>query len=96
MVVVYLTNGFGNNIFQCVAGKLLSIYHNQDLVVIPPSDDYYANSDLKSLNIELSNDVDFKNCVDVNDFNYLTFILEQVTDYYIKMSLTVNQRLKVI
>ena len=76
MVVVYLTNGFGNNIFQCVAGKLLSIYHNQDLVVIPPSDDYYANSDLKSLNIELSNNVDFKNCVDVNDFNYLTFFNE--------------------
>ena len=85
MVVVYLTNGFGNNIFQYVAGRLLSTFHNQELVVIPPSDDYYANSDLELLNIGLSNSINFGNCVDVNDHNYFVFFDKKYEDKNFKL-----------
>jgi hypothetical protein len=73
LVVVHLTNGFGNNIFQYVAGRLLSTYHNQELVVIPPHSNYYADPDLEDVNIELSDNVDFNvdDCINVDDNNYL-------------------------
>ena len=85
MVVVHLTNGFGNNIFQYVAGRLLSTFHNQELIVIPPSADYYANSDLKLLNIGLSDSINFDNCVDVNDHNYIMFFDKKYEDKNFKL-----------
>ncbi len=91
MVVVYLTNGFGNNIFQYVAGRLLSTFHNQELVVIPPSDDYYANSDLELLNIGLSNSINFGNCVDVNDHNYFVFFDKKYEDKNFKLKGYLNK-----
>jgi len=50
MVVVKLTNGFGNNLFQFVAAKQLSKYHDQELVVLC-AEEYYAKSDLQDLGI---------------------------------------------
>jgi hypothetical protein len=44
-IAVQLTNGFGNNIFQYVAARLLSEYLESDLMLIPPTPDYYAIPD---------------------------------------------------
>ena len=33
MVIIKLTNGFGNNLFQYIAGRLLAEFHNQSLFV---------------------------------------------------------------
>lgn len=49
MIIVKLTNGFGNNIFQMVAGRLLAEYKNCDLFFIEPFDDYYASEALQKL-----------------------------------------------
>ena len=71
MVVVQLTNGFGNNLFQYIAAKQLADFHQQPLYVLPPSSDYYALSDLASLGIDFTpppqSDDHF---VSVTDANY--------------------------
>tara|TARA_R110000824_G_scaffold345000_2_gene531703 strand:- start:200 stop:1120 length:921 start_codon:yes stop_codon:yes gene_type:complete len=55
MVTVYLTDGFGNNLFQYVAGKLLASHHQLPLKIVPPSSTYYATPYLEELlNIKLS------------------------------------------
>lgn len=51
MITVQLTNGFGNNIFQYAAARLLAEYHGQELSVLPPSPDYYAIQDLEQLGV---------------------------------------------
>lgn len=51
-VAVQLTNGFGNNIFQYTAGRLLSEFLGSDLMLIPPSKNYYGIEELKKLNID--------------------------------------------
>ena len=53
MVIVKLSNGFGNNLFQYVAGRLLAEFHNQKLVCEPLEDNYYATQDLKNLNVPI-------------------------------------------
>jgi hypothetical protein len=51
MVRTYLTDGFGNNLFQYIAGKLIAEKHKVELQVVPPHKNYYACKDLSQLNI---------------------------------------------
>ena len=53
-VAVQLTNGFGNNIFQYTAAKLLAEYLDSDLVLLSPNKNYYAIPDLKSLGMDFT------------------------------------------
>ena len=53
-VAVQLTNGFGNNIFQYVACRLLAEHHDSSYHVIPPSQDYYAIEGLQNLGVNVS------------------------------------------
>lgn len=53
MILVQLTNGFGNNLFQYIAAKLLSEYHQQELIAIPPTEDYYGIEDLKNIGVDI-------------------------------------------
>lgn len=68
-VSVQLTNGFGNNIFQYVAARLLAEYLGSDLVLIPPSPNYYAIEDLKKLNIPF-NSLNRSQIINVKDSHY--------------------------
>ena len=43
MIIVKLTNGFGNNLFQYIAGRLLAEFHKQDIICEPILKNYYAN-----------------------------------------------------
>ena len=52
LVTVKLTNGFGNNIFQYTAAKLLASRLDYAVQAIPPSPDYYAIADLKALGVQ--------------------------------------------
>lgn len=70
MVVVHLTNGFGNNLFQYVAARLLAEFHNKDLVVIPPNKDYYATKELEKVGVDFSKEQKTGNFVKVNEKNY--------------------------
>tara|TARA_R100001509_G_scaffold164211_1_gene141007 strand:- start:6276 stop:7106 length:831 start_codon:yes stop_codon:yes gene_type:complete len=49
LIVIQLTNGFGNNLFQYNAAKLLAEFLGQEVYCVPPFQDYYAISSLKSL-----------------------------------------------
>jgi len=40
MIVSHITNGFGNNIFQCVAGKILAEHHETEHYFITETPDY--------------------------------------------------------
>ncbi len=53
MVIVKLTNGFGNNLFQYIAGRLLAEFHNQKVLCVPLEHNYYATEDLKNLNVPI-------------------------------------------
>ena len=53
MIYVRLTNGFGNNLFQCNAARLLAMHHGVDYCAIAPNKDYYGIDPLKSLGINI-------------------------------------------
>ena len=53
MIAVKLTNGFGNNLFQYNAGRLLADFLHQDIYGIVPSVDYYAIPCLEKLGFNL-------------------------------------------
>ena len=46
-VLVNMTNGFGNNIFQYTAARLLATFHKKEVYANPPWEDYYGISDLE-------------------------------------------------
>ena len=97
-IAVQLTNGFGNNIFQYVAARLLSEHLESDLMLIPPTPDYYAIPDLQTLGMSF-NQKKIKNVINVVDKHYkscynrvlkgrdiiLSGYFEDYTNYYDKL-----------
>ena len=75
MVLVKLTNGFGNNLFQYIAARRLADYHKKKLILIPLYNNYYGLNDLTSLGLKYHSVVNnYKgNCKIVNDDNYSEF-----------------------
>ena len=74
MVFVKLTNGFGNNLFQYIAGRLLADHHKKKLVLIPPFKDYYGLKEIIKLGLKLDaieNQIDLSNCELITERNYL-------------------------
>ena len=69
MIYIQLTNGFGNNLFQYIAGRLLATFHEQEVVVMPPTQDYYGISEFKKIGINVQN-AEVPKCENVNDINY--------------------------
>lgn len=72
MVCVQLTNGVGNNLFQYVAGKMLAAYHSQELVILPPTEDYYGIGELNKIGIKVS-PRDVPQSEKVTDLNYPSY-----------------------
>ena len=68
MIYVQLTNGFGNNMFQYVAARLLATYLHQDLVVVPPTEDYYGIEELGKLGVKVGGKLP-PGAPEVNDIN---------------------------
>jgi hypothetical protein len=93
MILVQLTNGFGNNIFQYTAAKLLADFHSQEVFAVLPSSDYYAFSDLKNLGIQFyegpknlssfvrGNDQNYRDLFNV-EFSHHNFILNGYFENY--------------
>jgi len=74
MIFVKLTNGFGNNLFQYIAGRLLSEHHRKKLILIPPFKDYYALNDIEQLNLfydDICYDIASKKIIRIQDNEYL-------------------------
>ena len=73
MVFVKLTNGFGNNLFQYIAGRLLAEYYNKKIVLCPPFENYYGIIQFEKLNLEYDGLSTYcnDNKKHVNDQNYL-------------------------
>lgn len=72
-VITQLTNGFGNNIFQYVAAKLLAEHHNLEVSAVPAGADYYAVPDLEGMGVNFLNQsqIPTTNVRNVNESNYL-------------------------
>ena len=93
MILVQLTNGFGNNLFQYNAGKLLANFLGQEVCVIPPSHDYYAIPCLEKLGMDLDpphlsgynmlNDGSYKSAFDKKYVDYNFFLKGYFEDYTI-------------
>ena len=81
MIFVKLTNGFGNNLFQYIAGRLLAEHHHKKLILIPPFKDYYALNDIEQLNLfydDISYNIDDKNIIKIQDNEYLLAFNKQM------------------
>ena len=81
MIFVKLTNGFGNNLFQYIAGRLLAEHHHKKLILIPPFKDYYALSDIEQLNLfydDICYDIDGKKIIRIQDNEYLLAFNKQM------------------
>tara|TARA_R110002153_G_scaffold1395_1_gene7182 strand:- start:6937 stop:7764 length:828 start_codon:yes stop_codon:yes gene_type:complete len=70
MIASQLTNGFGNNLFQCIAGKLLATHLNREHFFISPYPDYYGDQFLRELGFRKKALKDVANKVFVNEGNY--------------------------
>lgn len=68
-IAVNLTNGFGNNIFQYSAARLLAEHLGSDLVLIPPTKNYYGIKELENLGIKFI-EKKLNNPINVVDKNY--------------------------
>lgn len=76
MIYVQLTNGFGNNLFQYNAARLLAAFHEQELVAVPPSSDYYGIEEFKKIGIEIR-PADLPDCEKVNETNFTHYFNTQ-------------------
>jgi hypothetical protein len=72
VVYIQLTNGFGNNLFQYAAGRLLATFHGQEVTVMPPTPNYYGIGEFRKIGIELKN-AEIPDTERVNDVNYTHF-----------------------
>jgi len=70
-VLVNMTNGFGNNIFQYTAARLLATFHNKEVYAIPPWADYYGIPDLQKLGIKFSAQKADSEVLFISDQNYV-------------------------
>ncbi len=86
-IYVQLTNGFGNNIFQYVAARLLAEHHNKELCALAPYRDYYAIEDLKKIGVNIV-DHTFppQDSITINENNYL----EAYSKHYENSNLFLN------
>lgn len=78
-VVVQLTNGFGNNIFQIVAARLLAEKHERELFVLLPWKGYYGYEELDRViigDLRVAEGLPSKQIALVNDDNY-AFAMKQ-------------------
>jgi hypothetical protein len=51
LIYIQLTNGFGNNLFQYNAARLLAEYHKTKVVGVPPEKKYYGISSLEKIGL---------------------------------------------
>lgn len=78
-VIVQLTNGFGNNIFQLVAARLLAEKHKRKVQAVLPWSGYYGLRELSSVwvgGVEVTNGLAISQAVFVNDENYAAVMAE--------------------
>lgn len=86
MIYVKLTNGFGNNLFQYTAAKVLAEFHNTGVVAIPVVDNYYAINDLKMIGVNFATKQKPKDLLEANDRNYISFFDKKFNDCNILLS----------
>ena len=79
-VLVNMTNGFGNNIFQYTAAKILATFHKKDVYATPPYEDYYAIADLQKLGIKFTKQNNDSEVLYISDHNYLHAFDEKYSD----------------
>ena len=70
MIYTNFTNGFGNNIFQYNAARVLAERLEDQVLAIPPSKDYYGIEPLKTLGINFADSIP-GNLITVNDSTYV-------------------------
>lgn len=84
MVIVKLTNGFGNNLFQYIAGRLLAEFHGKELGLILPFEDYYGLKEFDSLKLKFDYIVDNNikdDYIRITEKNYLKSFDKKYTNY---------------
>jgi hypothetical protein len=82
-VYVRLSNGFGNNLFQLSAAKLLGAYHGCDVVAVPPFKDYYGIPFFKKMNIKITNNLETNKHCAVDDSNFIAAFNKEHTKNFI-------------
>jgi len=86
MVISRLTNGFGNNLSQCVAGKILSEHHGVPHYFFPESEEYQCTKFLEELGFKKFKGKEIKNSVFVNENDYSFAFKNDYKDFNIILS----------
>ena len=79
MIYTRLTNGFGNNVFQCVASRLLGTFLEQDVTYVAPSEDYYGIDELGKVGFEVRH-MNIPTCRPVTDANFTHYFNKQYSN----------------
>lgn len=79
MIYTRLTNGFGNNVFQCVASRLLGTFLGQDVTYVAPSEDYYGIDELGKVGFEVRH-MNIPTCRPVTDANFTHYFNKQYSN----------------
>jgi len=88
LVIVKLTNGFGNNLFQYIAGRLLAEAHGKELGLMLPFDGYYGLIEFKKLGLKFDLVIDEElkgNFVKVTETNYIESFQKKYIDYNLEL-----------
>jgi len=90
IVVAHLTNGFGNNLFQYIAGRQLAEYHHSKLIAVPPSPEYYATPDLSAVGVDLWDSKEQLKApptgvIQINEKNYKEALSPEYTGYTLNL-----------
>lgn len=83
---IKLTNGFGNNMFQYNAAKVLAEFHNMNVVVIPPFSNYYAVKYFRDLGVKILSGLPNGGYEICNDSNYISFFNKKYSQENILLS----------
>ena len=75
MIYVQLTNGFGNNLFQSIAAKILADHNKDELMLIEPFHGYYAKSCLEKMGFSFCSRPPLYSYI-IGDKNYKTSFLK--------------------
>jgi len=88
LVIVKFTNGFGNNLFQYIAGRLLAESHGKELGLILPFEGYYGLKEFNKLGLkyDLVIDEEFEgNYIKVTEKNYNETYDKKYKDYNLEL-----------
>ena len=86
MIYCKITNGFGNNVFQYVAARLLAEYKGEQLRLVAPEPNYYGIEPLEQCGAKFSTDIPDRFDIVADDNSYVSLFKTDIKNKNILLS----------